>query len=394
MNAVLKEMTPCSAMDLAEQARKLARKGEDIIHLEVCEPDFGVHPLIAAAIKAAFDEPSAPFADIFGDPELRAAICRLHKQEYGTEITPERVLVTSGSASAMLLVLQALCSNEDEILSATPGPARYRNLALACQARPIDISAAADNDFQLDLAEIKAVLTPRTRALFVNSPANPTGKLADPDLLKALPELFPGNAANAPVLLSDETYHGIVYGGKRAHSILEYTDEAFVFADFSSRFVRTGLDLGYVIIPKRHLRPLRLLQQSLSSGAGVSAIAQRAALVALQLLLGEHRQSAQFQADQAALLAEYDSRRKFIMARIRDLGMSVPVEPEGTFFVFADARRYTNDSLNFAQNALARAHVAFTPGTDFGARGQGFLRFSYAAPIPRIREAFNRMAEV
>jgi len=144
-------------------------------------------------------------------------------------------------------------------------------------------------------------------------------------------------------------------------------------------------------VPKRFLSALRILQQNLFICAG--SVAQRAGFAAMRLLLGEHAQSNEFLQGEAAMRSEYDARRAFMLERLRDIGMSVAVEPKGAFYVFADARRYTKDALAFAQNLLARAQVSVTPGTDFGSQGQGFLRFSYACPIPRIREAFNRMAE-
>ena len=391
MNPALEQMTPFLAMDIRERARELARSGADVIHLDVGEPDFDVHPLIVEAMKEALDGGRTHYTDSFGDPELREAICRLYRSEYGVEITPDRVLVTGGSSPALLLALQTLCDVGDEVLVADPGYPCYRDFVLSCHARPVPLKVSASDGFQPAPDALSAAITPKTRAVFVNSPSNPTGTLAGPDLLAALAQACPGDTDDAPMLLSDEIYHGLVYGGERAHTILEYTDDAFVFNGFSKRFAMTGLRLGYMIAPRRCLKALRILQQNLFICAG--SVAQRAGLAALRLLLGEDRRSAQFQQAQADMRAEYDARRRFMLDRLRDIGMTVAVEPRGAFYVFADARRYTRDSLVFAQNVLERAHVGITPGTDFGVAGQGFLRFSYATSIPRIREAFNRMAE-
>ena len=391
MNAALEQMTPFLAMDIREQARALERQGADVIHLDVGEPDFNVHPLIVDAMKEALDKRQTRYTDTFGDPELREAICRFYRREYGVDVTPDRVLVTGGSSPALLLALQVLCDVGDEVLLADPGYPCYRDFALAVHARPVALPTVARDGFQPDPEAVRAALTPRTRALFVNSPSNPAGTLAEPERLAALAALCPGDTENAPVILSDEIYHGLAYGGSRAHTILEYTDNAFVFNGFSHRFAMKGLRLGYRIVPKRFLSALRILQQNLFICAG--SVAQRAGFAAMRLLLGEHAKSNEFLQGEAAMRSEYDARRAFMLARLRDIGMSVAVEPKGAFYVFADARRYTKDSLAFAQNLLARAQVGVTPGTDFGSQGQGFLRFSYACPIPRIREAFNRMAE-
>ena len=391
MNSALEQMTPFLAMDIREQARALERKGADIIHLDVGEPDFNVHPLVVDAMKDALDRNQTHYTDSFGDPELREAICRFYRREYGVDVTPDRVLVTGGSSPALLLALQVLCDVGDEVLLSDPGYPCYRDFALAVHARPVALPTAAADGFQPDPDAVAAAITPRTRALFVNSPSNPAGTLAEPERLTALAKLCPGDSENAPVVLSDEIYHGLTYGGSRAHTILEYTDNAFVVNGFSKRFAMTGLRLGYLIAPTRFLPALRILQQNLFICAG--SVAQRAGLAAMRLLLGEHAKSSAFLKSEAEMRAEYDARRIFMLERLRDIGMSVAVEPKGAFYVFADARRYTKDVLAFAQNLLTRASVGVTPGTDFGSQGQGFLRFSYACPIPRIREAFNRMAE-
>ncbi len=391
MNTALEQMTPFLAMDIREQARALERKGADIIHLDVGEPDFNVHPLVVDAMKDALDRNQTHYTDSFGDLELREAICRFYRREYGVDVTPDRVLVTGGSSPALLLALQVLCDVGDEVLLSDPGYPCYRDFALAVHARPVALPTAAADGFQPDPDAVAAAITSRTRALFVNSPSNPAGTLAEPERLAALAKLCPGDSENAPVVLSDEIYHGLTYGGSRAHTILEYTDNAFVVNGFSKRFAMTGLRLGYVIAPTRFLPALRILQQNLFICAG--SVAQRAGLAAMRLLLGEHAKSSAFLKSEAEMRAEYDARRIFMLERLRDIGMSVAVEPTGAFYVFADARRYTKDALAFAQNLLTRASVGVTPGTDFGSQGQGFLRFSYACPIPRIREAFNRMAE-
>lgn len=391
MNSVLDRMTPFEAMDVLERSRKLERKGEDVVHLEAGEPDFDVHPLVVKAAKAAFDEHRTHYTDGFGDLELREEICRLYRVEHGVEVSPDRVLVSCGSSAALMLALQAICDVDDEVLVANPGYPCYRDFVLAAHAKSVEYPVDSANGFQPVPADIVPLITPRTRAIFVNSPSNPAGTLAAPDVLKALVELFPGDSKHAPVVLSDEIYDGLVYGGAKARSILEFTDNAFVFNGFSKRFAMTGLRLGYMIMPKRFVRPLRILQQNLFICAG--SVAQRAGLEALRLLLGDDADAAAFRRDQAAMLAEYDARRRFMLSRIRDIGMEVAAEPHGAFYVFADARRYAADSSVFAASVLERAHVGITPGVDFGSRGQGFLRFSYATSIPRIREAFNRMAE-
>ena len=388
MNKAVREMTPFLVMDVLEKAKTLEAKGVDVVHLEIGEPDSDVHPFVVDAIKRAYDEHRTHYTDSFGDVELREAVCRLYKAEYGVDVTPDRVLVTSGSSPALLLALQVLCDVGDEVLVSNPGYPCYRDFALACHATPREVPVSAENGFQFDAKDVAAALTPKAKAVFVNSPMNPAGTLAEPESLKRIVDLC---AANGTTVLSDEIYHGLVYNGKKPHSILEFTDDAYVFNGFSKRFDMTGLRLGYLIAPKKHLRVLRILQQNLFICAG--SIAQRAGLEAINLQLGSTAKAREFQRFQAAKCAEYDTRRRFMLDRLKDLGFEVKVEPEGAFYVFADARRYTKDSLKFAFDVLNRAHVGITPGTDFGSRGQGFIRLSYATDVPRLREAFNRLAE-
>ena len=385
MNSDLNKMSPFYVMDVLDRAKAMEARGVDVVHLEVGEPDFDLHPLVDQAVLRAHAEKRTHYTDSAGDVELREAVCRLYKAEYGVDVTPDRVIVTSGSSPALMMAVQAVCDAGEEVLVSNPGYPCYRNFALAAHAVPVEVPVSAENGFQLDPADVARATNPLlTRAVFVNSPMNPAGTLAAPDVLREI-------AAGPLTVLSDEIYHGLVYNGRKAHSILEYTDNAFVFNGFSKRFAMTGLRLGYMIVPKRFVKVLRIMNQNLFLCAGSTA--QRAGLAAIQLQLDEIKGGEEFRASQQAIVAEYDRRRRFILERIRGLGMRVQVEPEGAFYVLADARCYTNDSLRFAYDVLERAHVGIAPGTDFGTRGQGYVRFAYANSIARIREAFNRMAE-
>lgn len=384
MNETLRAMKPFYVMDILDRAKAMEARGEDVVHLEVGEPDFDLDKLVEKAIFAAYAEHRTHYTDSAGDAELRDAVCRLYRAEYGVEVTPDRVVVTSGSSPALMTALMAVCDVGDEVLVSDPGYPCYRNFALAAHAVPRDVPVSAENGFQLDPADVEKAIGTRTKAVFVNSPMNPAGTLMAEDSLRRI--------AEGPVtVFSDEIYHGLVYNGKKAHSILEYTDNAFVFNGFSKRFAMTGLRLGYMIVPRRYVELIRIINQNLFLCAGSTA--QRAGLAAIRLLLGEMKGSAEFIRAQNAMVAEYDRRRRFTLECVRNLGMEVKAEPEGAFYILADVRRYTNDSLAFAYDVLERARVGIAPGTDFGARGQSFVRFSYANSIARIREAFNRIAE-
>jgi aspartate/methionine/tyrosine aminotransferase len=264
-----------------------------------------------------------------------------------------------------------LCQAGDEVIMSNPGYPCYRNFALACHAEPVCVPLHAECDFQYDINEIKKKITDKTRAIFVNSPMNPTGTLVKNEVYKELTEL------NIPII-SDEIYHGLVYHGK-ASSILEFTDKAFVINGFSKRFAMTGLRLGYLIAPKEYMRSLQILQQNLFICA--PSTAQKAGIAALK----------EAKPDVDLMRSIYNERRVYIIERLKKMGFVIHTEPQGAFYVFCDARRFTTDSYRFAFDILEKAHVGITPGIDFGSGGEGFVRFSYANSLKNIQTAMDRL---
>lgn len=200
---------------------------------------------------------------------------------------------------------------------------------------------------------------------------NPTGTLLSPNVMAELAKL------DVPIL-SDEIYHGLVYEGQ-AHSMLEFTSNAFILNGFSKRFAMTGLRLGYLIAPQQYMRNLQILQQNLFICA--PSLAQYAGIAALQSA----------DADVAAMRKIYNERRIYMIDRLRQMGFTIHTEPQGAFYIFADANRFTNDSYHFAFDILEKAHVGVTPGTDFGSKGEGFIRFSYANSLENIKIALDRV---
>ena len=187
-------------------------------------------------------------------------------------------------------------------------------------------------------------------------------------------------------IISDEIYHGLVYGTERAHSILEYadeTDDVFVVNGFSKRFAMTGMRLGYLIAPKKYMRVLQTLQQNLLICA--PSVSQKAGIEALKNVYGE---------EVIRMRDTYDERRKFLIGRLREIGFRLATETTGAFYVFADASMVTKDCYEFAFDILDKCHVGITPGIDFGTRGEGFVRFSYANSLENIKEAMNRLESI
>jgi aspartate/methionine/tyrosine aminotransferase len=288
-------------------------------------------------------------------------------------VDPGCVVVTSGSSPAILMALMVLCEAGSEVVMSNPGYACYSNFALAVNARPVRVLLRAEDQFQYRIETIKAALTEKTRAIFVNSPMNPTGALVDEAVFSQL-------AGLGLPLISDEIYHGLVYDG-RARSVLEFTDNAFVLNGFSKRYAMTGLRLGYLIAPKPYMRALQTIHQNLFICA--SSTAQEAGVAALQ-------QAGQ---DVENMRSIYKERRNYMVSRLLAMGFCIPALPQGAFYVFCDATRFTHDSYVFAFDVLEHAHVGITPGIDFGSAGEGFVRFSYANSIERIKEGLDRLEQ-
>lgn len=371
-NPQIEQMTSFIVMDVLERANELQKQGVDIIHLEVGEPDFDVPPCVAEAAKAAYDAKCTHYTHSLGDPELRREIAAFYLKEYGVTVNPDCIVVTSGSSPAILLALLLLCNAESEVILSNPGYACYRNFVLAAQAKPVLVPLREEDGLQYNVEDIKKCVTSRTAAIFINSPMNPTGRLLGKDFFQEIATL------GIPVI-SDEIYHGLVYKGK-AHSILEYTDNAFVLNGFSKRFAMTGLRLGYLIAPEVCMRSLQKLQQNLFICA--SSVAQQAGIAALRHAAPEVERMRQV----------YDERRRYMVGRLKEIGFEIKVEPEGAFYIFADARRFTKNSYRFAFDVLENAHVGITPGVDFGTGGEGYIRFSYANSLDNIREALDRIS--
>jgi aspartate/methionine/tyrosine aminotransferase len=290
-------------------------------------------------------------------------------------VDPERVIAANGASSAMLLVFSLLVGPGDEVILGAPHYPCYPNAIRVAGGVPIAIPTRAEDGWRLDPEAVRRAIGPRTRALVVSSPANPTGAIQTRETLAELASL------GLP-LVSDEIYDGLVYDGARVTSALELCDEAYVLDGFSKRYAMTGFRLGWAIVPKPALRPLQVMQQNLFISP--NHFVQRAGIAAL-------REGA---ATVAAMRDAYARRRRLLVEGLRGLGLRVPSLPQGAFYVFADATAFGADSRALAAGILERAHVGTTPGIDFGAAGEGFLRFCYAASEDSLREALARLARV
>jgi (5-formylfuran-3-yl)methyl phosphate transaminase len=367
----LDEITSFIVMDVLERAKEMEREGIDIIHLEVGEPDFDTPAPVTRAACRALTDGETHYTHSLGAIELREAICDHYQRTYGVTVSPDRVAVTSGTSPAMFALFSILLDPGDEVIISDPYYACYPNFIRFTGGVPVTVPIYEEDGFQLRARAIAEKITDRTRAVFINSPSNPTGNILSVERMRAIADL--------PVpVVSDEIYHGLVYEGQ-AHSILELTDDAFVFNGFSKLYAMTGLRLGYLIAPKPYMRAIQKILQNFFISAN-SAV-QAAGIAALKET-----------ADDVARMREtYNERRQFIIRRLRELGLGITVPPTGAFYVFANARHIATDSYRLAFDILEKAHVGVTPGIDFGPNGEGYLRFSYATAMDAIAEGMDRL---
>jgi aspartate/methionine/tyrosine aminotransferase len=349
----------------------MEREGKNIIHLEVGEPDFDTPECVKEAAIRAIREGKTHYTHSLGLLELREAIAESYHEKYGVEVNPDQILVTSGTSPAMLLLFMSLLEPHEEVILPNPYYACYPNFVRMVDGKPVFVKVFEEEGFQYRPDEIKPLIGPKTKAIFVNSPANPTGNLTPPERMKAI-------AALGRMVISDEIYHGLVYEGKE-HSILEFTRNATVINGFSKLYAMTGWRLGYLIVPPEFVRPLQKMHQNFFISA--NAFVQWAGIAALK----------EGAADVARMKDVYNTRRKYIIPQLRALGFGITVEPTGAFYVLANAKRYTENSFDFAFDILQRAKVGCTPGIDFGTNAEGYLRFSYANSIENIEEAMGRL---
>jgi len=367
------EVTPFLAMEIMERAKSLEAEGREIIYLCLGEPDFPTPEPIVNTARKAMLAGETRYTHSLGRIELREALSDHYQKRYGVAVDPEQIIVSSGTSPLMLLLFAALCNPGDEVILTDPGYACYPNFIRFVGGEPRFLRTRPEQGFQPQAEEVKTLINGRTRTLLINSPANPAGSVLSGKELEKLAEL--------PIpLVSDEIYHGLTYEGDE-HSILEFTREAFVLGGFSKAYAMTGWRLGYLIAPQSAVRALQTFHQNILISA--NSFVQLAGVTALR----------ECQSHVAEMRDEYDRRRRHLIPRLEEIGLKVHTRPVGAFYVLADARHISNDSLALAKEILEATGVAVTPGIDFGQGAEGFLRFSYANSMDNLDRAVDRIGE-
>jgi aspartate/methionine/tyrosine aminotransferase len=373
-------IAPFEVMEIQTVARELERAGHDVIHMEIGEPDFATpQPIVDAAIRA-LNGHKMYYTSALGMQNLREAIAAFYATKYGVKIDAGRVIVTAGSSAALLLTMAILLNAGDEVLMADPSYPCNRHFVRAMDAVPKTIPVGTAQSYQLTAEHVRLHWGPKTAATLVASPSNPTGTLIAPDELRAIHAEV---SARHGTLIVDEIYQGLTYGVAPS-TALTIADDLFVINSFSKYFQMTGWRLGWLIVPPRYVREVEKLAQNLFISP--SAPAQHAALAAFApetLDILEQRRAA------------FQQRRDFLLPALRELGFEIPVEPQGAFYIYADASRLAASSFDLSRRILREAHVALTPGKDFGANEpERHIRIAYTNDVPRLQEAVERMRGV
>ena len=367
------EVEPFLAMEVMERGMAMARAGTPVVQLGVGEPNFEAPP---AAVQAAVDSlvsGETHYTDSRGLFVLREAIAQNSEERRGIAVDPDQVVVTSGTSPAILLCLNLLVDPGDEVILATPHYPCYPNMIAVCGGKPVLVPTGPEDGFVMDVAKVLAAITPRTRAIFLASPANPTGAVQPKQVVEELSNL------GIPIL-SDEIYDGLTYDDAQVASPLTFTENCYVLDGFSKRYAMTGFRLGYLIAPAIAMRPLQSLMQSFF--ISTSQFVQQAGIAAL----AHGAQPVQHMRQQYAV------RRRILVDGLRDMGLSIPIDPPGAFYALVDMRHFERDSLTLSFDILDKAHVALGPGRDFGEAAEGFIRFSFAASREEIEEGLRRLA--
>lgn len=384
LSRAVQEITPSMTIGMDDRAKQLRRQGADVISFAAGEPDFDTPEPVKQAAIAAVREGFTKYTNPAGIIELREAVAARLRRDYGASYSPEEIVVTAGGKPALYFTLRALCDPGDEVLVPVPAWVSYMEQVRLAGARPVPVPTEAADAWQPRPDRLAPLLTPRTRAVIVNSPHNPTGTLYTRETLEGLVRLAERHDF---FVVSDEIYERMVYDGAKHLCVPAAWPEArhriVLLNSLSKTYAMTGWRIGYAAAPRPIAHALAALQGHLAGNP--NSIAQKAALYALTQPV-----------DLDPMVAEYDRRRRYVVDRLNALPGVTCDTPRGAFYAFADVRGALGrpggptTSLALAEMLLERAHVAVVPGEAFEA--PGFLRLSYATSMPRIEEGLDRMA--
>lgn len=363
---ICKNMNSFIVMDIVKEALRY----EDGVHFEVGQPDIPPSPKVKEALKKAVDNDLFSYTESFGLYVLRQKISKQYKKNYGVDIEPSRILLTPGTSGAFLVAYAIALKHRGKLGFSDPGYPCYKNFAHLLDIKPISYNIGKFNDYQIRVEDIKKK---SIDALQISSPANPTGNIYDKDNLKELVEYCDKEGIN---FISDELYHGLTYEDK-ANSALEFGENVFVINGFSKYYCMPGLRLGWLIVPKKHIRNAEIIAQNLFISA--PTLSQYAALEAF---------------DESYLNAtreKFKQRRDFLYNELKTI-FEIDAKPQGAFYLWANISKYSDNSYKFSKKLLKDIHIATTPGVDFGKNETDrYIRFAYTREIEHMKRGIDRL---
>jgi aspartate/methionine/tyrosine aminotransferase len=371
------DIEPFRVVEVLTRAKELARQGREIIHLSAGEPDFlTAAPILEAGIRA-LSEGHTGYSEVGGIPELREALSKFYAEDYGIDVAPERILITSGASGALLLICALLLNPGDSMLVTDPGYPCNRHFMRLVEANARLVPVTAQDNFQLTPELVDEYWQGNTVGAMVASPSNPTGTTLNKEQLRAISLMV--NKLRGQLIV-DEIYQGIGFKND-IPSILELDSNAFVVNSFSKYFGMTGWRLGWLVAPEDAIKEMEKLAQHLF--ISLSTPAQYAALACFdektRIILDRRKEI-------------FRERRDFLIPALSSLGFSVPCPPEGALYIYSDASKFTEDSDFFCMDLLERQGIAVTPGTDFGfIRAKQHVRFAYTADIEQLSYAVDKI---
>lgn len=375
----MRDIQPFHVMALLAEARQREAAGQDIIHMEVGEPDFPTPPPIVEAGIRALQAGQTKYTAARGLPQLREAIAGYYASRFGVSISPERILITPGASGALQLVLGALLNPGDEVLMTDPGYPCNRHFVRLFEGKALAIPVGAETEYQLTSGHIQAHWGAATRAAMLATPANPTGTVLS---VAQLASIHAAVRQRGGELIVDEIYQGLTYGVPDTTALMVDADNIWVINSFSKYFGMTGWRLGWVVAPEWAVETLDRLAQNVFLAA--STPAQYAALAAF---------TPESLAIMEAQRQELQRRRDFLLPALRELGFAVRTEPQGAFYLYASSEYFGDDAQRLCRDMLDQTGVVFTPGIDFGThQATTHVRFAYTTGVGRLEQAVERLA--
>ena len=372
-------IAPFHVMAILAKAKSMAAAGRSVIGLYVGEPDFGTPQAIVEAGKAALSDGHTGYTAATGLAELREAIADRYDRWHGLRLDPQRILVTPGGSSALLLAFAATIDAGQTVLLPEPGYPCNRNFLEVLNARGVSVPLK-EPGLQLSLSELERARTEDTRGVLLASPCNPTGQVLSSQDWDAAAQFC---QAHEMVLFADEIYHGLTFTETLPPTALQSWDQAWVTQSFSKFYGMTGWRLGWLVVPDGAQSVVERLAQNLFLSA--PSMAQVAALAAFR---------PEVEAECFARRDRLRERRDALAAGLAAIGMPLLAEPDGAFYLFADVSSLTDDAALWCERLLEDTGVAVTPGLDFGgATTHRAVRFAYTADVPVLEEAIDRIGQ-